>query len=67
MKQRSNKAGKLYRRKTAAAVLLGMLGLMFLIELIPIQRSYSGKENRKLLGRPEISHKAVADASFMRQ
>ena len=67
MKQRSNKAGKLYRRKTAAAVLLGMLGLMFLIELIPIQRSYSGKENRKLLGRPEISLKAVADGSFMRQ
>ena len=57
----------LTKKKPPPSSLLGMLGLMFLIELIPIQRSYSGKENRKLLGRPEISLKAVADGSFMRQ
>ncbi len=67
MRQKSNRAGKLYRRKTAAAALLAMLGVISLIELIPVQKTYSAKENRELQARPKFSLTAVADGSFMEQ
>ena len=67
MRQKPNKTGKLYIRKTAAAVLAGMLGVMSLIELIPLQKSYSAREDRELKGRPGFSLKSVADGSFMEE
>lgn len=51
----------------AAAVLLGMLGLISLIELIPGEGAYSARESRKLTGRPKFSLEAAADGSFMEQ
>lgn len=66
-KQKDFKQGRAYRRKTAALLFFGMLVLISLLELIPLEQEFSEKENRPLATRPKLSLEHVADGSFMAQ
>lgn len=66
-KQKSLKSGRTYRRKAAALLFFGLLILISLLELIPLEQEFSEKENRPLATRPKLSLNNVADGSFMEQ
>lgn len=70
MKQRRKKdfkSGRAFRRKTAALLFFGLLVLISLLELIPLEQEFSEKEDRPLTTRPKLSPEHVADGSFMEQ
>ncbi|MCI9421640.1 MAG: hypothetical protein HFG81_02855 [Dorea sp.] len=64
-KQKEFKSGRAYRRKTAALLFFGLLILISLLELIPLEQDFSKKENRPLATRPKLAWEDVADGSFM--
>jgi hypothetical protein len=66
-RQKDFKSGRAYRRKTAALSFFGLLVLISLLELIPLEKEFSEKENRPLAARPKLTLENVADGSFMEQ
>ncbi len=64
-RQKDFKSGRAYRRKTVALVFFGLLVLISLLELIPLEQDFSQKENRPLATRPKFSLEQAADGSFM--
>ena len=63
-KQKEFKSGRAYRRKTAALLFFGLLILISLLELIPLEQDFSDKENRPLATRPKLAWEDVADGSY---
>ncbi len=66
-RQKDNRSLRLYRRKTAAFVFFLLLVLISLLELIPVERDFSEKENRSLQTRPKLTLEAAADGTYMEQ
>ena len=64
-RQKDFKSGRAYRRKTVALVFFGLLVMISLLELIPLEQDFSQKENRPLATRPKFSLEQAADGSFM--
>ena len=61
--RRTIKNRVLFRRLLSAAVIIAA-GILFLLNLMTPDRTFSDKENRSLAGKPEFSAEALADWSY---
>ncbi len=66
-RQKDNRSLRIYRRKTVALLFFALLVFISLLELIPVERNFSEKENRSLQTRPRLTLQSVASGTYMEQ